>query len=134
MRVVKARSYFEQMRGRGVRVIDDTDLQAVTPDAHRKDRFVLIDAVGITETELVDIHRSHEQMLDDTSADKVIEAGYSQDATDRARRTIESFCQFVDENKNEITALQILYSQPYGARQLTFQQIKELADTISLPP
>src|SRR5206468_12122954 len=44
------------------------------------------------------------------------------------------FCQFVDENKNEITALQILYSQPYGARQLTFQQIKELADTISLPP
>ena len=34
MRSVKSRTYFEQMKGRGVRVIDDTDFQAVTPDAH----------------------------------------------------------------------------------------------------
>jgi len=83
---------------------------------------------------LVDVHRSHEQVIDETSADSIVEAGYSQDASDRARRTIESFRAFIEENKDEITALQILYSQPYAARQLTFQQIKELADTIQLPP
>ena len=33
MRSVKSRTYFEQMKGRGVRVIDDADFQAVTPDA-----------------------------------------------------------------------------------------------------
>ena len=31
MRAVKSRTYFEQMKGRGVRVISDTDLQAVVP-------------------------------------------------------------------------------------------------------
>ena len=36
MRSVKSRNFFEQMKGRGVRVIDPTDLQAVTPDARRQ--------------------------------------------------------------------------------------------------
>ena len=36
MRSVKSRSFFEQMKGRGVRVISDTDFQAVTPDANER--------------------------------------------------------------------------------------------------
>ena len=36
MRSVKSRTYFEQMKGRGVRVIGDADFQAVTPDAGRR--------------------------------------------------------------------------------------------------
>ena len=54
MRTVKSRTYFEQMIGRGVRVIDDTDFQAVTDDAKRKDRFVVVDAVGVTDTPLAE--------------------------------------------------------------------------------
>jgi type I restriction enzyme R subunit len=54
MRSVKSRTYFEQMVGRGVRVIDDTDFQAVTDDAKTKDRFVVVDAVGVTDTPLVE--------------------------------------------------------------------------------
>ncbi|HOM11997.1 MAG TPA: type I restriction-modification enzyme R subunit C-terminal domain-containing protein [Rubrivivax sp.] len=49
MRDVKSESYFEQMKGRGVRTLHDTSLQQVTPDAQTKTRFVLIDAVGVTE-------------------------------------------------------------------------------------
>ncbi len=41
MRSVKSRTYFEQMLGRGVRVIDDTEFQSVTDDAKRKDRFIV---------------------------------------------------------------------------------------------
>jgi type I restriction enzyme R subunit len=50
MRDVKSRTYFDQMKGRGTRVISSTDLLQVTPDAEKKTRFVLIDAVGVTES------------------------------------------------------------------------------------
>ena len=46
MRTVKSRVLFEQMKGRGVRVIDPTELQAVTPDAKAKTHFVIVDCVG----------------------------------------------------------------------------------------
>src|SRR5438093_6028833 len=49
MRSVKSRSFFEQMKGRGVRVISDTDFQSVTPDAKTKTHFVIVDAVGVCE-------------------------------------------------------------------------------------
>ncbi|MBM3548404.1 MAG: restriction endonuclease subunit R [Alphaproteobacteria bacterium] len=50
LRDVRSAGYFEQMKGRGVRSINPTDLKAVTPDAETKTRFVLIDAVGVTES------------------------------------------------------------------------------------
>ena len=52
MRNVRSRNFFEQMKGRGVRTISATDFNAVTPDADGKDRFVIVDAVGVTESEL----------------------------------------------------------------------------------
>lgn len=51
MRDVKSRTLFEQMKGRGVRVIGADDLKAVTSDAEAKTRFVVVDAVGVTERE-----------------------------------------------------------------------------------
>ncbi len=50
LRDVRSSVYFEQMRGRGVRTIDPAALAAVTPGATAKDRFVLIDAVGVTDS------------------------------------------------------------------------------------
>jgi type I restriction enzyme R subunit len=49
MRFVKSRTLFEQMKGRGVRTIDDDDLQAVTGSATEKDHFVIVDCVGVTD-------------------------------------------------------------------------------------
>jgi type I restriction enzyme, R subunit len=54
MRDVRSASYFEQMKGRGARTIPDADFQAVTPDAPSKLRFVIVDAVGVTEHDFVD--------------------------------------------------------------------------------
>jgi type I restriction enzyme R subunit len=54
MRAVRSRNFFEQMKGRGVPVISDTDFQAVTPDARSKTHFVLVDCVGLCEQEFVD--------------------------------------------------------------------------------
>ena len=50
MRDVKSALYFEQIKGRGARTITSTQLRQVTPDAEEKTRFVLVDAVGVTES------------------------------------------------------------------------------------
>ncbi|MGC3954342.1 MAG: type I restriction-modification enzyme R subunit C-terminal domain-containing protein [Propionicimonas sp.] len=54
LRDVRSAQYFEQMKGRGARTIAPADFQAVTPDAEAKTRFVLIDAVGVTEHDFVE--------------------------------------------------------------------------------
>ena len=54
MRSVKSRNFFEQMKGRGVRICDPTDLQAVTPDAVSKTHFVIVDCVGVCEQDKTD--------------------------------------------------------------------------------
>lgn len=51
MRDVHSELYYEQMKGRGVRTIPITDLKAVTPNAICKSKFILIDAVGVTESQ-----------------------------------------------------------------------------------
>jgi type I restriction enzyme, R subunit len=50
LRDVKSEQYFDQMKGRGVRSITPAKLREVTPDAEEKARFVLVDAVGVTES------------------------------------------------------------------------------------
>jgi len=257
MRSVKSRGYFEQMKGRGVRIINNDDLQSVTPDAKSKDHYIIVDAVGVCEQDktdskpmdvkksvplekllqavslgstdpdvistltarlarldkkineedgnkitniadgkslsglthdlvdslnpdkhlelacaklremgkkeepteeeiktaaeelikeavkplynpdlrnlLIELKKKDEQTIDHVSQDKVIEAEFSKEALEKAKGMIESFKKFIEENKDEITALQIIYSRPYNAR-LRFEDIMELADTIKKPP
>ena len=251
MRNVRSRNFFEQMKGRGVRVISPTDFNAVTPDAVNKDRFVIVDAVGVTESELSDsyslereptktfaqlldliakgsrepdhlsslasrlarlshkispaeresietaaagvplqslitnlvratdpdaaleaarestgsdepppeaiaeaekqlrdaaalpfasnpelrqrletIHQSHEQTIDTVSKDVVLDAGFTDDA---AQVAVQSFRQYIEENRDEITALQVLYERPYRQR-LRLDDIRALADAMQAPP
>ena len=250
MRNVRSRNFFEQMKGRGVRTISPTEFNAVTPDAPGKDHFVIVDAVGVTETELsdtftlnrnpsvpfdrvldrialgdrdpdllsslasrlsrldsrltpgdrvsieavagvplraliagllnaadpdavlqaareatgeadppqsavdeaekrlledaarpfaenpdlrqrlTDVHRSYEQTIDTVSADSVIEAGFTDE---QANNMVQSFRAFIDENRDEIAALQVLYERPYRQR-LSFDDIKALAAALSAPP
>lgn len=54
LRDVRSAQYFEQMKGRGARTITPADFQAVTPDAEVKTRFVIVDAVGVTEHDFVE--------------------------------------------------------------------------------
>ena len=258
MRAVKSRAYFEQMKGRGVRIMNTDDLQSVTPDAKAKDHFVIVDAVGVCEQDKTDsrpmeqkptvsfeklmqavafgnteddvlsslagrlarmehrltddddkkiralsgglsvkdlshrivaalnpdrhieqakvdlgiapeddrpitdqalnaarqkiirdaikplhdpalreaideIKKKNEVVIDIISADEVIDVGFSPEALNRAKGMVQSFEQFIKDHKDEITALQVLYSKPYKHR-LTFEAVKELADAIEKPP
>jgi type I restriction enzyme R subunit len=246
MRAVKSRNFFEQMKGRGVRIIAPTDLQAVTPDAKVKDHFVIVDCVGVCEQDktdsapmdqkksvpfdkllqavalgnvepevlssvaarlarlnreltegdkqrvmqaaggaslqdltraivdaldpdvedviaakaaiqaavrpfaspelrnlLIDLKRKAEQIIDTVTQDTLLQADFSEAARERAKGTVESFEKFIAEHKDEITALQILYSRPQrmsgaatgqGAEPLTFEALKTLADALQAPP
>ena len=60
MRSVLSRQLFDQMKGRGTRVIADTELRQVTPDDASKTHFVIVDAVGVcerTKTDMVTLER-----------------------------------------------------------------------------
>ena len=56
LRNVKSAGFFEQMKGRGVRVISPDKLRTVTPSARVKDRFIIVDAVGVCEQDKTDSH------------------------------------------------------------------------------
>jgi type I restriction enzyme, R subunit len=248
MRQVRSRGYFEQMRGRGTRIIKTDELQAVTRDAETKDHFILIDAVGLTEAgmtdtvptlerkrnlsfeklletvaygahdaetvsslagrlarlkhrlnedeeklvreynqgqslnklvnalfealdpdlagleelrglaadevarelrfaatgplrtgpelrrTLVEIHQRDEIVIDIVSEDSVIKAEFDAKATESLRQMVADFRRFIEDNRDELTALQILYNRPYAQGPLTRQQLKELAEVLKRPP
>ena len=55
LRDVRSRVYFEQMKGRGTRVLSPTELQAVSgADVRAKTHFVIVDAVGVCESDKSD--------------------------------------------------------------------------------
>jgi type I restriction enzyme R subunit len=72
MRPVQSRVLFEQMIGRGTRVINPTDLRAVTPDAKQKTHFVIVDAVGVVEHPKADTQALERKRS--VSFDKLLEA------------------------------------------------------------
>jgi len=82
---------------------------------------------------LVELKRKNEITIDHVSQDVVLEAGFSTETLERARGIVQSFERFIEEHKDEITALQVLYSKPYRQR-LKFQDIEDLAERIQAPP
>ena len=60
----------------------------------------------------------------------VLDAGFTEVA---ARDAVQSFQQFIEENRDEITALQVLYERPYRQR-LRLDDIRVLANAMEAPP
>ena len=54
MRDVKSINYFEQMKGRGTRTINNEDLKQVSRTAVSKTHFVIVDAIGATKSKKTD--------------------------------------------------------------------------------
>lgn len=254
MRDVKSKSYFDQMKGRGTRTINQDDLAAVTPDARHKTHFVVVDAVGVCEHAMgdtrsllkrptmsleelmeraadrnaqvedieslvcrlsrldrrltqedkdeiykasngktlsnigatlldsispdaaVDVARGRfgttepklgeikaaekemidkacavfdspnlrraitslksksKQVIDDVSVDELLEAGLSEMVRDMDKKTVKSWVDFVEKNRDKIAALCIIYSKPYRLRGIVFSDIEQLANAIGKPP
>lgn len=76
-------------------------------------------------TTLDDIRKQNEQKID-TQIDEVRHAGWA----DNDESITQDFAEWIQTHKDEITALQIFYNQPYQRRALSLAMIKELAAAI----
>ena len=92
------------------------------------------EAAVIFTGELVDyvdnVRKVHKQIIDTVNLERLTFAGWDQQAQDQARSLIQDFSQFMEANKDEITALRILYTQPYQRRSVTYQMIQEVLDIL----
>jgi len=109
----------------------DTASQEVAPEKFESAKQQLIfaacapfDKPALRET-LVRLKQVNEQTIDTLTADVVTHQGFDAAAKEKALATLRSFREFIESNRAEITALQILYGRPYRQR-LTEPMLKEL--------
>lgn len=76
------------------------------------------------------VRRSHDQIIDNVNIDEVVNVGYDTDVQAAADRTINSFKVFIDENKDEIIALRIIYDQRYKDRSMAIERLKALYEKL----
>ncbi|MXZ01021.1 DEAD/DEAH box helicase [Candidatus Poribacteria bacterium] len=143
MRTVRSSGYLEQMIGRGVRTINAEDLRAVTGDAEAKTHFIIVDAVGVYESVKIDSQallgdpstppepngtppRDPNQIIDDVSEDLVIETGFDARSFTQVATVIHDFKHFINQNVDELSALQILCRGPEVQGALTEDDLKAL--------
>lgn len=79
---------------------------------------------------IVDVRKKYDQVIDGINIDEVTNIGWVKDQQTAASITISNFTAWIEAHKNEITALQIFYSQPYRRRELTYKMIKDLYEKI----
>ena len=82
---------------------------------------------------ILSIHSSLEQVIDETTQDELVVAEFDAKAKAKAQSVLADFRQFIEDHRDEIEAIQILYSRPYRAG-LRYRHVKELAEAIKLPP
>ena len=93
----------------------------------------LFDNAKMRQT-ILDVKKRNEMIIDRISIDSLIEAGFVKEATEHSQKVVHDFEEFIEKNRDELLALQILYSKPYKIRELTFNDIKEVASKIQTPP
>jgi type I restriction enzyme, R subunit len=76
------------------------------------------------------VRKTHEQRIDHINPDEVLNAGWDKDNKTRATEIIRDFSAWMQQHKNELTALQIFYNQPFRRRELTFTMIKDVLEKL----
>jgi len=76
------------------------------------------------------VRKSNEQIIDSINLDELNFAGWNKDGINQNETVIGNFKHFLEEHKDEITALKIFYSQPYNRRQITYDMLNEVLELI----
>jgi type I restriction enzyme R subunit len=117
--------------------IDATqDMPPAEADQRLRDATKPFAAPALRE-QLLKMKQKADLVIDVVTQDSLLHAGFSE-GSDRATALVQSFEDFIAQHKDEITALQILYSRRYSVEMqrapLMFEQLKELADALHAPP
>lgn len=81
---------------------------------------------GELNSYIENIRKAHAQVIDHINPDTLLSVGWDKDNTEKAQTLIQDFTVWIESHKDEITALQIFYSQPYRRRELTYKIIKDV--------
>ena len=76
------------------------------------------------------VRKAHEQRIDLTNPDEVLNVGWLKDNKEKAGEIVKDFVSWLEENKNELLALQIFYNQPFRRRELTYSMIKDVLEKL----
>ena len=76
------------------------------------------------------VRRKHDQIIDNVNIDSVIFAGFDTQQEENAERVIKTFHDFIEENKDEIVALRIIYNEAYKDRPMAIEQLKALYEKL----
>ena len=76
------------------------------------------------------VRRNHDQIIDNVNIDSVIFAGFDTQQEETAERVIKTFHEFIEENKDEIVALRIIYDETYKNRPMAIEQLKALYEKL----
>lgn len=112
-------------------------VQNFSPEEYAKAQNELIDkAVNpIYDNNLRDFilnaRKAHDQIIDNINIDKVNIADWDSEYENKVDETIQSFRDFIDANKDSITALNIIYNQDYKNRYITLKMVEELHDALA---
>ena len=79
---------------------------------------------------LENVRKAHEQKIDMSNPDEVIAADWDKDNKEKAEKLVTDFTEWMNKRRDELTALQIFYNQPYRRRELTFKMIQELLEIL----
>ena len=85
---------------------------------------------GELNTFIENVRKAHEQIIDIVNPDKLMAAGWNKENVAKAAELIKDFTAWIEQHKDEITALQIFYNQPYRRRELTYSMIQEVLEKI----
>jgi len=76
------------------------------------------------------IRRSHDQIIDNINVDSVLFADFDKEQEKNVDRVIKSFHEFIEENKDEIIALRIIYNETYKNRPMAIDALKKLYEKL----
>ena len=83
---------------------------------------------------LENVRKAHDQVIDNENLDAVISSGWDTDREGHAKEVIQTFRQFLADNKDELDALQIIYGQTYKRRSITLRMVKAVHDALKTSP
>ena len=124
MRDVKSRSYFEQMKGRGTRVLMPDDLRKVTPSAPAKTHYVIVDAVGVTRS-----MKTASQPLDTKPSIPFKDLAMGLMMGDRSEETVSSLAGRLSRLDNQLGAEDQAKIEQAAGKRLS-SMVRDLFDAI----
>jgi len=79
---------------------------------------------------IIDIRKKYDQIIDVVNIDSITKIGWVKDKDEEASTVITDFKNWIENHKDEITALQIFYAQDFRHRSFTYKMIKDLCEKL----